>query len=132
MTSVERRLRNPGRRVVGIDPGITGALAMFEGGRLAEVVDMPVNGSRVDGAELRDIFLDWLPDVVYLEDVHAMVKNGVVASFSLGYNTGVVTGVVHTLTIPLVRVSAQAWKRKAGLWGKPKDASRGLARELFP
>jgi len=32
----------------------------------------------------------------------------------------------------LVRVRPQAWKKKMGLIGKDKTASRGLARELFP
>ena len=118
--------------VVGIDPGVTGALALFSGGKLEEIVDMPVFATRADGAELAQILERWWPDTVYLEDVHAMPKNGSVATFKLGLNTGIVIGIVQAAHIPLRRVSPQVWKRATGVSGKPKDAARGLCTELYP
>jgi crossover junction endodeoxyribonuclease RuvC len=121
--------------VIGIDPGVTGALATHQDGRLIEVFDMPVLGGRVDGAALRDLLSGYEDDedvTVYLEDVHAMPKNGSIASFSLGLNTGIIIGVTQTLSHPLVRVRPLAWKRKMGVMNTDKNALRGMAREIYP
>jgi crossover junction endodeoxyribonuclease RuvC len=118
--------------IVGIDPGVTGALAIFGAGRLAGVVDMPVNDGRVNGSAIASWFLRWKPQVVYLEWTQPMPKNGSIASYSLGLNSGIVIGVVQALSIPLERVRPNAWKKAMGLTGKPKAASRGMATELFP
>ena len=120
--------------IVGIDPGVTGALACFAEGELVDVMDMPVNDSRADGNFLAKTLgpETWDADTVYLEWTHPMPKNGSIASYSLGLNSGIVIGVVQALGIPLERVRPAEWKLKMGLRGKPKSASRGMATELFP
>ena len=109
---------------------MTGAIAVFGSGRLMQIHDMPCFDGRVDGIELGGI-LDGV-DIVYLENTHPMPKNGSISSFKLGLNTGIVIGVVQSLAIPLVRIPVTAWRGYNGLHGKPKEASLGLARELFP
>jgi crossover junction endodeoxyribonuclease RuvC len=118
--------------IVGIDPGVTGGLAVIHKGRLSGVEPMPVHDGRADGMGIDELLTLWEPDAVYLEDTQPMPKNGSIASFSLGLNTGIVIGAVTANQFRLVRVRPQAWKRKMGLIGKDKSASRGLARELFP
>lgn len=118
--------------IVGVDPGVTGGLALLWHGDLTVVEPMPVHDGRVDGLGVSELLVDWQPDIVYLEATQPMPKNGSIASFSLGYNTGVVAGVVQSLGLPLHRVRPAEWKRNQGLIGKDKTASRGLARELFP
>jgi hypothetical protein len=118
--------------IVGIDPGVTGGLAVIREGRLAGVEPMPVHNGRADGMGIDELLVMWEPDAVYLEDTQPMPKNGSIASFSLGLNTGIVIGAVTANAFALVRVKPQLWKKRMGLTGKPKDASRGLARELFP
>jgi len=118
-------------RIVGIDPGVTGAIAWFTNGKLTILEDMPVEASRVNGAEVARL-LRWNVDVVYLEWTQPMPKNGSIASYSLGLNSGIVIGVVQALGIPLERVRPQVWKKAMGLTGKPKAASRGMATELWP
>jgi crossover junction endodeoxyribonuclease RuvC len=118
--------------IAGIDPGIHGAIAIFHRGALVELHDMPVADSRVDGAQVAEILRDLVPDTVVLEDTQPMPKNGSIASFKLGLNTGIVIGAIHTLGYPLVRIRPVDWKRANGLIGKSKDASRYLARELWP
>lgn len=115
--------------IAGIDPGVTGAIAIFEYG-LKEIHDMPTYDGRVDGIELGALLEN--VDIVYLENTHPMPKNGSIASYKLGLNTGIVIGVVQSMMIPLVRVSVAQWRAGVGLRGKDKDASLGLARELFP
>lgn len=118
--------------IVGIDPGVTGGLAVIHEGRLSGVEPMPVHNSRADGMAIDELLTLWEPDAVYLEDTQPMPKNGSIASFSLGLNTGIVIGAVTANAFRLVRVKPQVWKKKMGLTGKNKEASRGLARELFP
>lgn len=118
-------------RIVGVDPGTTGALALLVDGRLTEIADMPVLGKRVQGNQVADLLREWAPDVVVVEDLHAMPR-GSIASFSLGWSCGVVVAVVQTLSHPLVRLRATEWKKQLSLVGKDKSASRLLASELFP
>ena len=118
--------------IVGIDPGVTGALALFRDGTLRSIEDMPVDAGRVNGHAVTILLTLAEPDVVYLEWTQPMPKNGSIASYSLGLNTGIVIGVVQALNIPLERVRPAAWKLAMGLRGKPKAASRGMATELFP
>jgi crossover junction endodeoxyribonuclease RuvC len=123
------------RSVVGVDPGVTGALAVVTDGRLITVIDMPVNEGRADGSEIREILEGVVMSAetfVFVEDTQPMPKNGSIASFKLGLNTGIVLGVVQSLSLPLRRVRPADWKRGQGLLGKTKDASRGLATELYP
>ena len=110
--------------IVGIDPGITGAVAFWKNGTLGYVYDMPVDAGRVNGRELCD-WLDGHADVVYLEWTQPMPKNGSIASYSLGLNSGIVIGVVQALGISLERVRPSTWKLAMGLRNKPKAASRG-------
>ena len=120
-------------RIVGVDPGVTGALAVFDRGSLVQVLDMPVNAGRVNGAEIAAWMHDlWGPEAVFLEWTQPMPKNGSIANYSLGLNTGIVVGVVQALGIPLERVRPAEWKLKMGLRGKDKSASRGMATELWP
>ena len=118
--------------VVGIDPGITGGLACIRHGILDDVQAMPVYSGRADGLGIDELLTEWEPDAVYVEDTQPTPRNGSIASFSLGLNTGIVVGAVTANRFRLVRVRPQAWKKKMGLIGKDKTASRGLARELFP
>ena len=41
-------------------------------------------------------------------------------------------GVLSALEIPVSGISPQEWKKRAGLIGKDKDASRSKALELWP
>lgn len=122
-------------RIVGIDPGLTGALALVEtiGDAifLCEVEPMPVIAKRAQGNQIADLLRHWQADMVVVEDLHAMPR-GSIASFSLGWSCGAVVAVVQTLQQPLVRMRATEWKKLVGLIGKSKDDSRLLATELFP
>ena len=120
--------------VIGIDPGVTGAWAVHENGLLDILADLPVLGGRIDGGALAHELKAFHPDhtVIYLEDTHAMPKNGSIASFSLGLNTGIIIGVVQSLRHPLVRVRPATWKSKMSVSRLDKNAIRGVVRELYP
>ncbi len=127
---------------IGADPGLGGALALLDFGlSLIEVVDMPVmlktkSRKQVNDVELGKIVRHWLdkyqPLTAYIEDVHAMPKQGTASVFSFGDSFGVLRACFGVLPIPVVLVPPQAWKKKAGLIGKPKDMSRTRAQQLYP
>ena len=119
-------------RIVGIDPGINGACAVYDHGTLESVHDMPVLDGQVDGGALGKLFEEWLPDMIVVERVQPMPRNGSIASFSLGMNFGVILGVATALSHPLITLRPSDWKRRMGLLKKPKEASRRLAIELWP
>jgi hypothetical protein len=119
-------------RIIGVDPGISGALALLVDGVLEGVIDMPVFSGEASGRMIAIHLGLANPDVVVVEHVHPMPRNGGIASFSLGKNYGVVLGVAGSLSLPLVKIGPQEWKRLNGLRGKPKEASRGLAIQLWP
>ena len=129
--------------IIGVDPGISGALALLEEGtwKISDLVDMPVmagTGTRqqVNGAELAKILRLWnkegLVKCCYLERVSAFPGEGVVSVFSFGEGYGVVKGVLATLGIPYILVPPQQWKKKCGLIKQPKDRARTIAQQLYP
>lgn len=137
------------RFVIGIDPGLTGALALVqvsgEKTRLMDVKDMPTATKRVNGSSkahvimpaLADILTDWtdLPfDArfdVFIEEVNAMPGQGVVSMFRFGHVAGAIEGVCAGLRIPVTHVRPSEWQKIARVRKDP-DAGRLRASQLFP
>lgn len=127
-------------RIIGIDPGLTGAIAILEANHdLLAVHDMPTTATRKGGKQLN------IPEVasilrgahrqgalVKLEAVHAMPKQGVSSTFTFGMGYGALQGVIQTLGISMTLVTPQAWKKAAGLIGAEKDYARTLALQKYP
>lgn len=127
--------------VLGIDPGMGGALAFFGEGPLDTpqfwtVFDMPTFGDGkqrgVDGAALAKIINTFQPTFAVVEKVNAMRGWGVGSCFRFGESFGVIRGVLGALQVPTHLVTPQAWKKHYGLKGKDKEASRRLVIELWP
>jgi crossover junction endodeoxyribonuclease RuvC len=136
--------------IVGIDPGVTGAIAVLrESAELVAIWDMPVftlrgNSQTVNGAELGNIFARILQSdsklTVYLENVHTMPGQGGVSggNFMLGF--GIIIGVLADRKIGFNLVEPQVWKRRANLPKRKKDQdkaaykdmARALAQRLWP
>jgi len=125
-----------GKRVLGVDPGISGAIVLLEDGQPIEWAEMPVNkvGSttRVNPAALADFIASCCSIHVYVESVHSMPKQGVASSFNFGHSVGTVMGVLGAMGLPHTLVTPQYWKRAAGLIGTDKDAARSRAIQLWP
>lgn len=125
--------------IIGIDPGISGAIAIIGDHRAAPAVkDMPVMSKgtgkkqQVNAAELARMLASCAPSVVYVERVSAMPEQGVVSMFAFGEAFGVIRGVLAAMNIPIELVTPQTWKRRFGLLGTEKDAARTKAIELYP
>jgi crossover junction endodeoxyribonuclease RuvC len=128
--------------IIGIDPGISGAIAaVSDGGVLLWVQDMPVRDAgkkarkqrEIDGAELARILRPHVADIccAWVEEVSAMPGQGVSSMFSLGDSRGTIRGVLEALGISVERVAPQRWKRAYGL-DSDKEAARALAIRLYP
>lgn len=123
---------------IGIDPGISGALALLDDNlALLDVLDMPIMAlsktkRQVNAAELAKILSKWKDATAYVEKVSAYPGQGVTAMFNFGMSYGTLLGVLGALQIPVVLVSPQSWKKKAGILGKEKDMSRTKAQQLYP
>lgn len=132
------------RVTLGVDPGLTGAVAVLLDGRYHDVLDMPTVGRGKAGRQSVNAaaLSQWLRELMALNpgaDVVAIVEEvasrpgqGVASMFRFGQSCGVVAGVLAALRIPVVYVTPQRWKRHHGLLGAEKDASRGKAAELYP
>jgi crossover junction endodeoxyribonuclease RuvC len=124
---------------LGIDPGLTGAIAYMDGfGGLLDVIDLPVirDGKLawIDGDALQSWLLN--TDVstgrtAWIERVHAMPKQGVSSSFAFGVTFGSILGVLRARHIPIQFVTPAKWKRDLGL-SSDKRASLDKARLLYP
>lgn len=122
--------------VIGIDPGVSGAVAIVDGQRVA-CHDMPtieIRGKRhVDPARLRNIL--WLlndgPDMVILEHVQGVQGTGATSAFSFGRSFGVVEGVIAGLGMPLTLVRPQVWTKALAV-SRDKGSHRAAAKRLWP
>ena len=127
--------------VVGIDPGLTGAIAVRSTNDLV-VHDIPTTtrwvASRGHVREIDPVGLAGLVaslprwDRAVIERVHAMPGQGVSSMFSFGRSLGVLEMAFSTPTSTVEYVLPQTWKRTFGLIHAPKHASRKLAAELYP
>lgn len=126
--------------VIGIDPGMSGAVAIVTG-RDVVCHDMPtieIRGKRrVCPAGLRDILATAIVagcggiDAVVLEHVQGVQGTGATSAFSFGRSFGLVEGVVAGMTLPLVLVRPQVWTKDLNV-SRDKGAHRQAATNLWP
>ncbi len=118
--------------IMGIDPGISGAIAFYytDVSRVA-VADVPVIGKEINTAVLAQMVRTNQPDFAVIEEVHAMPKQGVTSVFNFGRSYGDVRGVVCALGVRLYFVTPQKWKKHFGL-SADKEQSRLRALRMFP
>ena len=127
---------------IGIDPGLTGAVAFLRNGEYYSLFDIPTtlkgSGSvkqEVEPGGLKRMFLERLEgreDVaIALERVSAMPGQGSSSVFSFGDTYGCCRSVASLTGYPLHLVTPTTWKKHFGL-GRDKDESRALASRLFP
>ena len=127
--------------LVGIDPGISGAISILRDGNISMVVDMPTmaegtkSKKQINAAELANILIKENishEDKVVLESVSAMPGQGVTGMFSFGQSFGVIKGVCAAMQLPIYFVRPAKWKKYFDLINSQKDSSRVRAIEMFP
>ncbi len=121
----------------GIDPGVSGAIAVIDTSiGLAQVADLPQGPYGVDPVALAELLDSWGVRSVTLEDNRANGRNGSLANFQMGRAVGLIVGTVLVLSHPLFRVKPQVWQQAVGVGNvratERKEAHRQRALELFP
>lgn len=124
---------------IGIDPGLSGAVAVILPDGAIEFHDMPVlevkKKQTLDYAGLAHILRRY-PNrgecMAAIEFVSAMPGQGVSSMFKFGQVYGAALATMATLQIPYRTVTPPVWKRAFRLVGCDKDESRARALELFP
>jgi crossover junction endodeoxyribonuclease RuvC len=129
-------------KVLGIDPGLSGALALLDPKTSeVEVWDFPTfvvgkTGRRViDEVQLANI-IDGIAGTgcafeAWLEQVGPRPGEGAVGAFSFGRSYGLIRGVLAAHFAPVNDVTPQAWKAALKVKGD-KDESRRRASQLLP
>ena len=126
-------------RIIGIDPGASGAIALLVSGVLVSVHDMPTVTVERNKAQKRQVCPAGLsllmqqlsPQRATVEKVGAMPGQGVSSMFSFGRSVGIIEGVLAARQIPVTFVTPQSWQKLSGA-AKGKDGSRQRVMELFP
>lgn len=120
--------------VIGIDPGLTGGIAVLRSSHVADVIAIPATDGDVDVSRLvkwiqqktlYDPYIGGMNVIAYIENVHAMPGQGVSSMFKFGFVTGILHGIIRTLEIPMKLVTPQAWKKQI-LAGTPKDKQAAI------
>ena len=130
--------------IIGIDPGIAGAICFFSNGNVIDVIDMPTmaegkkNKKQVNGRQIfneikfvKNKFLNEDIEVV-VEQVSAMPGQGVTSMFNFGQSFGVLKGICSAMQLSMYFVRPAKWKKYFGLIKTEKDASRTKVIEIFP
>ena len=128
--------------IIGIDPGVSGAISILEDKKVIEVFDMPtmidgkknkrqVNGSQVSNIIKENLYND-KETIVVVEQVNAMPGQGVTSMFNFGQSFGVIKGVCAALSLPIYFIRPTKWKKHFNLIKTNKDASRTKVIEIYP
>ena len=116
---------------IGIDPGKNGGIA-FISIRPRFVTPIANTYCYSDNAliSLCNDFKDSRV-VCFLEQVHAMPKQGVSSTFNFGMNFGFIQGVLKAYGIPYELVTPQKWKKEFSCTAD-KNTSIEVCKRLFP
>ena len=130
--------------IIGIDPGISGAVCFFENGNIIDVIDMPSmaegkkNKKQVNSAQIHNEIRSRIKNVpkdnisVVIEQVSAMPGQGVTSMFNFGQSFGVLKGICASMQLSMYFVRPAKWKKYFNLIKTEKEASRTKAIEIFP
>ena len=129
-------------KIVGIDPGLSGAIAILENNKILNLYDMPVmpegkkNKRQLNSAQLVSIIKENTKigeeKAVVVEQVNAMPGQGVTSMFNFGQTFGAIKGISAALDLPIYFVRPSKWKKHFELINSSKDASRTKVIEMYP
>ena len=129
-------------RIFGIDPGLSGAIAVLENEVVLDIIDLPVmaegkkNKRQLNSAQLSQYMSKNVENIhktsVVVEQVNAMPGQGVTSMFNFGQTFGAIKGISASLKLPIYFVRPSKWKKHFDLINSSKDASRTKAIEIYP
>ena len=129
-------------KIIGIDPGLSGAIAVMHDKKVINLYDMPVmaegkkNKRQLNSSQLVNIIKENINEgeetIVVVEQVNAMPGQGVTSMFNFGQTFGAIKGVCAALKLPIFFVRPSKWKKHFELINSSKDASRTKVIEMYP
>ncbi len=129
-------------KIIGIDPGLSGAIAVMEDNKVLNLFDIPVmsegkkNKRQLNSALLVSLLKENIVNheevAVVVEQVNAMPGQGVTSMFNFGQTFGAIKGVCAALDLPIFFVRPSKWKKHFELINSSKDSSRTKAIEMYP
>ena len=129
-------------KIIGIDPGLSGAIAVMHDKKVINLYDMPVmaegkkNKRQLNSSQLVNIIKENINEgeetIVVVEQVNAMPGQGVTSMFNFGQTFGALKGICAALELPIFFVRPSKWKKHFELINSSKDASRTKAIEMYP
>ena len=129
-------------RIIGIDPGLSGGIAVLDGLKIFDIYDMPImsegkkNKNQLNSAQLVNIIKKNIisngDTFLIVEQVSAMPGQGVTSMFNFGQTFGAIKGVCAALELPIFFVRPSKWKKHFELINSSKDSSRTKAIEMYP
>tara|TARA_B100000941_G_C28350964_1_gene471784 strand:+ start:336 stop:830 length:495 start_codon:yes stop_codon:yes gene_type:complete len=130
--------------IIGIDPGISGAICFFYNGEVKDVIEMPSmadgkkNKRQINSQQVFNEISERIRNtpkkeiIVVIEQVSAMPGQGVTSMFNFGQSFGVLKGICSAMQLSMYFVRPAKWKKYYGLIKTEKDASRTKVIEIFP
>jgi len=130
--------------IIGIDPGISGAICFLKNGKVIDAIEMPSmaegkkNKKQVNGSQIFNEIKERIKKIdkkdikVVIEQVSAMPGQGVTSMFNFGQSFGILKGICSAMQLPMYFVRPAKWKKYFNLINSEKDASRTKAIEIFP
>ena len=129
-------------RIIGIDPGLSGGIAVLDDLKIFDVYDMPImsegkkNKNQLNSAQLVNIIKKNIisngDTFLIVEQVSAMPGQGVTSMFNFGQTFGSIKGICAALNLPIFFVRPAKWKKHFDLINSSKDASRTKVIEMYP
>ena len=129
-------------KIIGIDPGLSGAIAILENNKVLNIFEIPVmsegkkNKRQLNSAQLVKLLKDNISEKdevsVVVEQVNAMPGQGVTSMFNFGQTFGAIKGVCAALGLPIFFVRPSKWKKYFELINSSKDSSRTKVIEMYP
>ena len=129
-------------KVFGIDPGLSGAIAVLDNKKVLNIIDMPTmadgkkNKKQLNSAQLVSIIKENIVSdeeiAIVVEQVNAMPGQGVTSMFNFGQTFGAIKGVCAALELPIFFVRPSKWKKYFELINASKDSSRTKVIEMYP
>ena len=129
-------------KIIGIDPGLSGAIAILENNKVLNIFEIPVmsegkkNKRQLNSAQLVKLLNDNVSKneevSVVVEQVNAMPGQGVTSMFNFGQTFGAIKGICAALELPIFFVRPSKWKKHFELINSSKDSSRTKAIEMYP
>ena len=129
-------------KIIGIDPGLSGAIAILENNQVINIFEIPVmsegkkNKRQLNSALLVSLLKENINNseevAVVVEQVNAMPGQGVTSMFNFGQTFGAIKGICAALDLPIFFVRPSKWKKHFELINSSKDSSRTKAIEMYP